>query len=75
MIVWERAGHFGSDHAFPTSLTPIQMANKVLVWENGAARGKEVLVKSETWSTRERTVDWKGGTRVASVVAPPEARL
>jgi hypothetical protein len=75
MIVCERAGHFESDQAFPTSLTPIQIANKVLDGERGVGRGERFLVKRETWSTRERTVDWKGRTRVASVVAPPEARL
>jgi len=28
-----------------------------------------------TWSTRERTVDSKGVTSEASVVAPPDAKL
>jgi hypothetical protein len=56
-------------------LTPIQIAIKVLDGERGRGRGKRFLVKRETWSMRERTVDWKGRTRVASVVAPPEARL
>jgi hypothetical protein len=38
-------------------------------------RGERWDVKRETWSINERTVGWKGFTRVASVVAPPEARL
>jgi hypothetical protein len=75
MTVFESAGHFESDHTFPTSLTPIQIANNVLDGERGVWRGERFLVKRETWSTRERTVDWKAGTRLASVVAPPEARL
>jgi hypothetical protein len=63
-------------HAFPTSLTPIQIPKRALsdvMEEDG--RGERLLVKRETWSIRERTVDWKGFTRLASVVAPPDAKL
>jgi hypothetical protein len=62
--------------ALLTSLTPIQIAKRVLVAVREVdGRGERCEVKRETWSISKRTVDWKGFTRVASVVAPPEARL
>lgn len=75
-IVWERVGQLQLPQAFPTSLTPIQIPKRVLsdVREE-YGRGERLLVNRDTWSISERTVDWKGFMRPASVVAPPEAKL
>jgi hypothetical protein len=55
------------------------MAKRVLDGVRGGVEVEEererCVVKRETWSIRERTVGWKGFTREASVVAPPEAKL
>jgi hypothetical protein len=79
VISCEREGHVAEEKAFPTSLTPIQMAKRVLDAVRGGVDVEEererCVVKRETWSIRERTVGWKGFTREASVVAPPEAKL
>jgi hypothetical protein len=76
MISWESFAQLESPKALPTSLTPIQIPKRVLdAVREEEGRGDKCEVKRETWSISERTVDWKGFTRVASVVAPPEARL
>ena len=76
MIFWERVGQLALDHAFPTSLTPIQIPMRLFdAVRELEGRGDRFFVKRETWSISERTVDWYGFTSEASVVAPPEAKL
>ena len=63
------------EKAFPTSFTPSQIAKSVLVLVSVEEGRERCVLKRDTWSIRERTVGWKGFTRLASVVAPPEAKL
>ena len=68
MIFWERVGQLALDHAFPTSLTPIQIPMRVFdAVRELEGRGDRFFVKRETWSISERTVDWYGFTSEASV--------
>lgn len=57
----------------PTSLTPIQTPNRVFSEVHGVVDGCEAMLleNSVTWSTKLRTSDSYGATRLASVVAPP----
>lgn len=62
MISLESVFQLEELHAFPTSLTPIQIAKRVLddVREGELAvegRGARWDSKRVTWSTKERTVD------------------
>lgn len=58
------------------ALTPIHTANREFAAFHFTNPGVLVLFKYKfTWSTKESTVEAKGTTRLASVVAPPDAKL
>lgn len=77
-MIWTlKVGHSALYQAFPTSFTPIQTPKSVSAAVHGAYDGLDakVALNRLTWSTNDKTVGANGVTRLASVVAPPEARL
>ncbi len=77
MILPRSTVTLGWDHPLPTSLTPIHTPTSVFSAVHGANAGCDDMdvLNTPTWSTKLRTVGWKGFTSCASVVAPPEAKL